>query len=154
MIRRPPRSTLFPYTTLFRSDPNAVVAVKVDDMATVTDLEGTVIIDETKLPEPQPVFYRCDQVIYRMMGKEYMILTDEHSPVEYGGGTKNIGFVMEFYDDTHIYRITQIGKLLDWQFEITVIFTHNYGNGCAITVASCNAPAIPAAAARNGLASN
>src|SRR3712207_8148466 len=24
MIRRPPRSTLFPYTTLFRSDPEAV----------------------------------------------------------------------------------------------------------------------------------
>src|SRR2546430_10808741 len=24
MIRRPPRSTLFPYTTLFRSGPNAV----------------------------------------------------------------------------------------------------------------------------------
>src|SRR2546422_6846866 len=24
MIRRPPRSTLFPYTTLFRSDPQAV----------------------------------------------------------------------------------------------------------------------------------
>src|SRR2546430_8960004 len=26
MIRRPPRSTLFPYTTLFRSDPDAVLA--------------------------------------------------------------------------------------------------------------------------------
>src|SRR3712207_7256334 len=26
MIRRPPRSTLFPYTTLFRSDPLAVQA--------------------------------------------------------------------------------------------------------------------------------
>src|SRR5947199_5578471 len=25
MIRRPPRSTLFPYTTLFRSEPSAVV---------------------------------------------------------------------------------------------------------------------------------
>src|SRR2546422_1933297 len=25
MIRRPPRSTLFPYTTLFRSDPNLFV---------------------------------------------------------------------------------------------------------------------------------
>src|SRR5258708_17153457 len=24
MIRRPPRSTLFPYTTLFRSDPQAI----------------------------------------------------------------------------------------------------------------------------------
>src|SRR3712207_7691099 len=27
MIRRPPRSTLFPYTTLFRSDPDAGVAM-------------------------------------------------------------------------------------------------------------------------------
>src|SRR5256885_11764874 len=26
MIRRPPRSTLFPYTTLFRSDPRLAVA--------------------------------------------------------------------------------------------------------------------------------
>src|SRR3712207_9052253 len=26
MIRRPPRSTLFPYTTLFRSDPNLTYA--------------------------------------------------------------------------------------------------------------------------------
>src|SRR5256885_17161835 len=26
MIRRPPRSTLFPYTTLFRSDTEAVIA--------------------------------------------------------------------------------------------------------------------------------
>src|SRR5256885_16512381 len=28
MIRRPPRSTLFPYTTLFRSQPREVGAVK------------------------------------------------------------------------------------------------------------------------------
>src|SRR3712207_7987369 len=28
MIRRPPRSTLFPYTTLFRSSPDPVKAVK------------------------------------------------------------------------------------------------------------------------------
>src|SRR2546421_7392776 len=27
MIRRPPRSTLFPYTTLFRSNPNGVVSL-------------------------------------------------------------------------------------------------------------------------------
>src|SRR5690554_7787483 len=30
MIRRPPRSTLFPYTTLFRSPPLVVVGVKAD----------------------------------------------------------------------------------------------------------------------------
>src|SRR3712207_7005256 len=28
MIRRPPRSTLFPYTTLFRSEPSEVLAGK------------------------------------------------------------------------------------------------------------------------------
>src|SRR3712207_8786607 len=28
MIRRPPRSTLFPYTTLFRSDPRARLGVR------------------------------------------------------------------------------------------------------------------------------
>src|SRR3712207_8173296 len=31
MIRRPPRSTLFPYTTLFRSDPGQNVAVRLAD---------------------------------------------------------------------------------------------------------------------------
>src|SRR5690348_17486328 len=30
MIRRPPRSTLFPYTTLFRSPPLALVVVALD----------------------------------------------------------------------------------------------------------------------------
>src|SRR2546426_4398992 len=34
MIRRPPRSTLFPYTTLFRSDPNFQQKV-VDGLASV-----------------------------------------------------------------------------------------------------------------------
>src|SRR5574342_1098056 len=31
MIRRPPRSTLFPYTTLFRSERHAVVGAESDD---------------------------------------------------------------------------------------------------------------------------
>src|SRR5690242_21627753 len=32
MFRRPPRSTLFPYTTLFRSRPNAPVVMSADDL--------------------------------------------------------------------------------------------------------------------------
>src|SRR3712207_7815036 len=32
MIRRPPRSTLFPYTTLFRSDHGALVRLAVHDL--------------------------------------------------------------------------------------------------------------------------
>src|SRR2546430_6577898 len=40
MIRRPPRSTLFPYTTLFRSrdeDPDAALAQPADDLLDVAD---------------------------------------------------------------------------------------------------------------------
>src|SRR3712207_7387593 len=42
MIRRPPRSTLFPYTTLFRSDPrNAIRAVAaLRDALSAADPEG------------------------------------------------------------------------------------------------------------------
>src|SRR5256885_5442792 len=41
MIRRPPRSTLFPYTTLFRStDPTELEAVFPPDPATVVGAEA------------------------------------------------------------------------------------------------------------------
>src|SRR2546430_17441339 len=39
MIRRPPRSTLFPYTTLFRS-PTAVVALVISGMNDVLNSQG------------------------------------------------------------------------------------------------------------------
>src|SRR5256885_6505395 len=41
MIRRPPRSTLFPYTTLFRSDPGKEVVGAVE--LGVAPLEGEVV---------------------------------------------------------------------------------------------------------------
>src|SRR3712207_8960108 len=41
MIRRPPRSTLFPYTTLFRSGPRRVPALGVTSADTTTDINGT-----------------------------------------------------------------------------------------------------------------
>src|SRR2546430_11833460 len=45
MIRRPPRSTLFPYTTLFRSEEMALVADNIHDkvqlsLRTIQDLEN------------------------------------------------------------------------------------------------------------------
>src|SRR5258708_27262781 len=40
MIRRPPRSTLFPYTTLFRSSPGPQVRVEREDAHLVVVAEG------------------------------------------------------------------------------------------------------------------
>src|SRR3989449_11656818 len=75
MIRRPPRSTLFPYTTLFRSQPRGVVAVGVttgqpEDALTqqiperVRDLAGLPVIanDAGQPPrQPESVVDRLDQ---------------------------------------------------------------------------------------------
>src|SRR6202166_3234950 len=36
MIRRPPRSTLFPYTTLFRSSPSFGPEIEADDVDSLT----------------------------------------------------------------------------------------------------------------------
>src|SRR3712207_8226178 len=41
MIRRPPRSTLFPYTTLFRSEQGVPLAVRHEDAAHRQHLERT-----------------------------------------------------------------------------------------------------------------
>src|SRR5438874_4030179 len=60
MIRRPPRSTLFPYTTLFRSntmlfgaDPTArIVAIELGDTGTVKiyrrEKDGSTIVDRSE----------------------------------------------------------------------------------------------------------
>src|SRR2546430_11887803 len=40
MIRRPPRSTLFPYTTLFRSDPEILVSALHEGIGIALDLKG------------------------------------------------------------------------------------------------------------------
>src|SRR3712207_7102143 len=40
MIRRPPRSTLFPYTTLFRSDLRALSATELLDLSAVARCYG------------------------------------------------------------------------------------------------------------------
>src|SRR3712207_9492997 len=43
MIRRPPRSTLFPYTTLFRSENNAAGIVEISGLP-----EGSYVVTQTE----------------------------------------------------------------------------------------------------------
>src|SRR5256886_5589012 len=51
MIRRPPRSTLFPYTTLFRSD-RAVEFAKASPEPTVELMESSVYAPHAEIGEP------------------------------------------------------------------------------------------------------
>src|SRR2546427_11021283 len=54
MIRRPPRSTLFPYTTLFRSKPRMPVTITVDAYPNRT-FDGTVLKIEPQAQVSQNV---------------------------------------------------------------------------------------------------
>src|SRR3989442_8425169 len=57
MIRRPPRSTLFPYTTLFRSANRGIAAVTVLEGAAVIELSGS-MVGTAGTPQPVPVTIR------------------------------------------------------------------------------------------------
>src|SRR3712207_7307405 len=59
MIRRPPRSTLFPYTTLFRSWNNLT---KTGDLRT--------IFDRDELPEEKIALLECQQSCLNRLGQE------------------------------------------------------------------------------------
>src|SRR5258708_26070857 len=52
MIRRPPRSTLFPYTTLFRSPPPPVEG---GPTCTLDELEGYALLDRLGIPHAPSV---------------------------------------------------------------------------------------------------
>src|SRR2546430_16484492 len=89
MIRRPPRSTLFPYTTLFRSNPvdvckNAVAHAKniLHDVV-ILDTAGRLHIAEMPMEElkridrlvrPDDVFFVCDA----MTGQD-AVRSEEHT---------------------------------------------------------------------------
>src|SRR2546426_7829800 len=56
MIRRPPRSTLFPYTTLFRSDPARAFT---DGRPTSVGIKGR--IGQRNAPTIQNALYRSEE---------------------------------------------------------------------------------------------
>src|SRR3712207_8996874 len=61
MIRRPPRSTLFPYTTLFRS-----VAIQIYGKDTATMVEAARIVEQAK-PDILDINFGCP--VKRVAGK-------------------------------------------------------------------------------------
>src|SRR5256885_3580251 len=68
MIRRPPRSTLFPYTTLFRSSPSDInyrANIDVLKRAGVTDLISLSACGSFKQELPPGSFVLVDQFIDR-----------------------------------------------------------------------------------------
>lgn len=107
-------------------DGNGVVAVK-PIRTTITRNGEQVPLDDSMLYEPQPYYYRADQIVSKQFDKYYLIQLDEKSVVDYNGYKQKKGFVFEFYDDDAIWVITQKGKYVDYTFDYTIYFKHERG---------------------------
>src|SRR3712207_7066250 len=85
MIRRPPRSTLFPYTTLFRSltilslligiagvalAAVAIAAPHLDDEVKLTSAE---LSASPKVGEPAPAFTRSEEHTSELQPRQYLV---------------------------------------------------------------------------------
>src|SRR5260221_551731 len=68
MIRRPPRSTLFPYTTLFRS--NAGSDHDIDNTATADSNETNSVNDSVEVPLVYAPSIAIDKVFINVTGSE------------------------------------------------------------------------------------
>src|SRR3712207_8101334 len=80
MIRRPPRSTLFPYTTLFRSDLADFFETAVDGngclVVTYTDNSRDEVVNgvrETNLPEFVAFVRRSEEHTSELQSRQYLV---------------------------------------------------------------------------------
>ncbi len=109
-------------------DANGIMAVKPKEVFyTDSENEGEEVIDTSKLLEPQPYYYPIRNCISDPKFDEQYIIVEscEKSSVKYRGDGDKIGHIFEVYDSENIWRVEQVGKFLDYNFEYTLYFNHN-----------------------------
>jgi hypothetical protein len=108
-------------------DANGVIAVKPCHIPVIQNEEGEVTMDSQELIEPIPYYYPITKLRAWEEGRYCFVELDEKSEVDYGGSKKKIGKIYEAYDDTNIYHIKQKGKYIDFEFEIIIYYSHEWG---------------------------
>jgi len=106
-------------------DAMGVVAVLPYEIPT-TEIEGEEVIDPDELIEPFTKFYHTTRVI--AYDEEFAIIeSEEMSKVEYNNKEVYEGLVYYIFDDEWIYKAIQVGKKVDYRFEIVEWFNHAIG---------------------------
>ena len=111
MIRRPPRSTLFPYTTLFRSPPDEVC-------------EKLLPLDSVHVPGPTADFYTNDTICgprnvafintsYGPGADSLIWEWDFGDPGSGANNTSNLEDPVHYYADLGVYDVTLQGFMLN-----------------------------------------
>src|SRR5258708_11251846 len=73
MIRRPPRSTLFPYTTLFRSDSVEYIASRIWADAEGRNHAGMVLIAEQRVYAARDVDDRSEEHTSELQSPDHLV---------------------------------------------------------------------------------
>lgn len=116
--------------TLKAIDANGVIAIKPNEIHTLTetDEQGNEIIkiDTTERINPAPFYFSSRQVVGFQEGDFCMVELNEKSEVNYGNQKLKIGKIFEFYDEQNIWRITQVGDFIDYEFDIQIWYEHGW----------------------------
>ena len=116
-------------------DPMGMIAIKPNEIPIVKDAEGNAVlsergsyqVDDSALISPAINYFTVKKLVQFKEHRWYMYLSKSKSPVVYGNQLRNEGLVFEIYDDTNIYLVKQVGKQVDYEFQITIYYTHNLG---------------------------
>ena len=107
-------------------DAEGVISIKPNKINLIENEDGSFSLDDRVLLEPQIKYFDSSKIVYQNEGR-FMIETGEKSIVEYNGNKKPMGRVFEFYDESNIWRIEQVGKKVDYEFKINLFLFHDLG---------------------------
>ncbi len=108
------------------NDPNGVLVLDFD-LPVKQNAQGDIVIDDSKEISPYPSIYDCDDVLMFEEGDFALLMSEEKSLVSFGNGNEKTGYVLYLYTKEYIYRIVQIGKKVDWKFDVQVYYRHSLG---------------------------
>lgn len=108
-------------------DPVGVEVVKPYEYEYKENDKGEKYLDDQVLLNPTSFYYPCKQVLKYEEDSICIIETGEKSLVEYMGKPQNKGYIFEVHTVDSIYKIYQVGKYVDYTFQIELELNHNWG---------------------------
>lgn len=104
-----------------------VTPMAVKDANAMAVVMPAYVPDSSERVEPIVKIFNCPDVWAYEPDKWVLLLSDEKSRVKFGNSYKNEGLVFWFVDDTSIWKLTQTGSKLDYEFEMELWYVHNLG---------------------------
>jgi len=106
---------------------DVVSPIKCDQpMAVLVSTVAYMPESDTELPESVAVIYETEDVV-QFTRDHFIGVVSRSMPVRHGNSTVYEGLEFVLLDDNIEYRYTQVGKKLDWTFELTEYYKHNLG---------------------------